>query len=79
MEYGRKRYRHVVEAASDAGPGSGKTDIIARYDKVKNQNGINVVLHTGPAKFTAPGMVSLRTSTINGNLSFSDGTRTWPQ
>jgi hypothetical protein len=59
--------------------GSSKTEITARYDTVKNQTVLNVVLPTGPAKFTAPALVTLRTSTISGDLSFSDGIRTWPQ
>jgi hypothetical protein len=63
----------------ELGQGAGKTEITANYDKAKNQTGINVVLHTGPAKFTAPGLVTLRTSTISGDLSFSGGIRTWPQ
>ena len=63
----------------ELGQGSSKTEITARYDKAKNQTVMNVVLPTGPAKFTAPGMVTLRTSTISGGLSFSDGIRTWPQ
>ena len=58
--------------------GAGKTEITANYNKVKKQTGMDVVLPTGPAEFTAPGMVILRASTISGDLSFSDGIRTWP-
>jgi hypothetical protein len=63
----------------ELGQGSSKTEITAGYDKAKNQTAIDLVLRSGPAKLTAPGMVTLRTSTISGDLSFSDGIRTWPQ
>jgi Regulator of chromosome condensation (RCC1) repeat len=63
----------------ELGQGSIKTEITAGYDKAKNQTAIDLVLRSGPAKLTAPGMVTLRTSTISGDLSFSDGIRTWPQ
>ena len=63
----------------DQGQGAGKTEITANYDKAKNQTAIDLVLRSGPAKLTAPGLVTLRTSTISGGLSFSDGIRTWPQ
>jgi alpha-tubulin suppressor-like RCC1 family protein len=61
------------------GRGAGKTEIKANYNKTKNQTAINLVLRSGPAKLTAQGLVILRTSTISGGLSFSDGIRTWPQ
>src|SRR5262249_54448412 len=63
----------------ELGQGSGKTEIKANYNKTKNQTAIDLVLRSGPAKFTAPGMATMRTSTISGGLSFSDGIRTWPQ
>ena len=63
----------------ELGQGAGKTEIMAHYDKAKNQTAIDLVLRSGPAKFTAPGMATMRTSTISGDLSFSDGIRTWPQ
>ena len=64
---------------SELGQGFSKTEITAGYDKVKNQTAIDLLLRSGPAKLTAQGMVTLRTSTISGGLSFSDGIRTWPQ
>jgi alpha-tubulin suppressor-like RCC1 family protein len=63
----------------ELGQGSSKTEITANYNKTKNQTAIDLVLRSGPAKLTAPGLVTLRTSTISGGLSFSDGIRTWSQ
>ena len=63
----------------ELGQGAGKTAIMANYDKVKNQTAIDLVLRSGPAKLTAQGLVTVRTSTISGGLSFSDGIRMWPQ
>jgi hypothetical protein len=63
----------------ELGQGARKTEVVARYDKVKNQTSIHVALPTGPEQFTAPGLVRLQTSTISGNLGFSDGTHIWPR
>ena len=63
----------------ELGQGASKTEIMAHYEKAKNQTAIDLVLRSGPSKLTAQGLVTLRTSTINGGLSFSDGIRTWPQ
>ena len=58
--------------------GATKTQIMTHYDKKTNQTSIHLVLPTGPQNLTAPGLVIVQASTVNGELSFSDGTRTWP-
>jgi len=63
----------------ELGHGVGKTEIVARYDKIKNQTAIHVALPTGPEQLTAPGLAILQTSTISGNLNFSDGAHIWPR
>jgi len=68
-----------LEQRLELGQGAGKTEIVARYDKVKNQTVIHVALPSGSEQFTAPGLATLQTSTIGGNLGFSDGTHIWPR
>jgi alpha-tubulin suppressor-like RCC1 family protein len=58
--------------------GAAKTEIMTHYDSKTNQTDIQLVLPTGPQKLTEPGLVIVQTATVNGSLSFSDGTRVWP-
>jgi alpha-tubulin suppressor-like RCC1 family protein len=58
--------------------GDSKTEIITHYDNKTNQTKIHLVLPTGPQKLTEPGLVIVQTATVNGDLSFSDGSRIWP-
>ena len=58
--------------------GASKTEIMTHYDSKTNQTDIHLVLPTGPQKLTELGLVIVQTATVNGNLSFSDGTRIWP-
>lgn len=56
----------------------GVTNITTHYIAAKDQTAVYVESPTGPEHFTEPGMVTVQMSTINGNLSFSDGTHIWP-
>jgi hypothetical protein len=58
--------------------GAARTEIMTHYDSKTNQTDIQLVLPTGPQKLTEPGLVIVQTATVNGSLSFSDGTRVWP-
>jgi alpha-tubulin suppressor-like RCC1 family protein len=58
--------------------GATKTEIVTHYDSKTNQTDIQLVLPTGPQKLTEPGLVIVQTATVNGSLSFSDGTHVWP-
>jgi alpha-tubulin suppressor-like RCC1 family protein len=58
--------------------GSTKTEIMTHYDGKTNRTDIQLVLPTGPQKLSEPGLVIVQAATVNGSLSFSDGTRVWP-
>ncbi len=61
------------------GKASGVTNITALYVEARNQTEIRVSSPGGPPQhFTHSGLVTVQMGTINGNLSFSDGTHTWP-
>jgi alpha-tubulin suppressor-like RCC1 family protein len=56
-----------------------QTNITTNYNAAKYQTKIDVETPLGPPQhFTDAGLVTVQMSTVNGNLSFSDGTRVWP-
>ena len=61
------------------GQARGATNITTHYVEARNQTDIFVTTPGGPPqRFTEAGLVTVQMSTINGTLSFSDGTHTWP-